>query len=82
MKELKKQVEALGLEKKQKSKFLMEEWKRLCKEKRLEAKRVEKRLEAEREEKRLEAEREEKRLEAEREEKRLEVEREREHELQ
>ena len=82
MEKLKKQVEALGLEEKQKTKFLMEEWKRLCEEKRLGAEREEKRLEAEREEKRLEEEREreEKRLEAEREreEKRLEAERERE----
>ena len=77
MEELKKQVEALGLTEKQKTKFLMEEWKRLCEEKRLETEREEKRLKAEREEKRLEAEWEEKRLEAEREEKRLEAERER-----
>ena len=88
MVELKKQVEALGLEEKQKTKCLMEEWKRLCEceEERLEAKREEKRLEVEHDEKRLEAERvhEEKRLEAKREqeEKRLEVEREREYELE
>ena len=61
MEELKKQVEALGWEEKQKTKFSMEEWKRLCEKKRLEAEREEKRLEADREEKRLEAEREEKR---------------------
>ena len=36
MEELKKQVEALSLEEKQKTKFLIEEWKRLCEEKRLE----------------------------------------------
>ena len=30
MEELKKQVEALGLEEKKKTKFLIEEWKRLC----------------------------------------------------
>ena len=51
MKELKKQVEALGLEEKQKTKFLIEEWKKLCKceEKRLEVEREEKRLEVKRE---------------------------------
>ena len=39
MEKLKKQMEALGLEEKQKTKCLMEEWKRLCEceEKRLEA---------------------------------------------
>ena len=51
--ELKTQVEVLCLEEKQKTKFLMEEWKKLCEEK-----REEKRLEADREEKRLNAERE------------------------
>ena len=49
MEALKKQVEALGLEERQKTKSLMEEWRRLCEEKRLEAEREEKRLEAERE---------------------------------
>ena len=57
MEEMRKQEEALGLEEKQKTKFLMEEGKRLCEKKRLEAQCEEKRLEAEREEKRLEAER-------------------------
>ena len=46
MEELKKQVKALALEEKQKTKFLMEEWKRLCEKKRLEGERKEKRLEA------------------------------------
>ena len=59
----------LGLAEKQKTKFFMEKWKRLCEEKRLEAEREEKRLEAERD-------REKKRLEAECEEKHLEIERE------
>ena len=45
MEELKKQVEVLGSEEKQKTKFLIEEWKRLCEEKRLEAEQEEKRLE-------------------------------------
>ena len=66
MEELKKQVEALGSENNQKTKFSVKEWKKLCEEKRLEAEREEKLLEAERE----------------REEERLEVEREREHELE
>ena len=37
MEELEKQVKALGLEKKQKTEFLIKEWKRLCEEKRLKA---------------------------------------------
>jgi len=44
------------LDEKQKSKFLMEEWRRICEEKRLDAERKEKRLEPKREEKSLEAE--------------------------
>ena len=36
MEELKREVEALGLEEKQKAKILIEGWKRLCEEKRLE----------------------------------------------
>ena len=52
--ELKKYVEELGLDEKQKNKFLLEEWRRMNEEKRAAKVAEEKRLEAE--EKRLEAE--------------------------
>ena len=84
--ELKKQVESLGLDEKSKSKFLMEEWRKMretaTKERSLQAEReaaVEKRrLQAEREaeERRAEREAEEKRAEREAEERKLHAKRE------
>ena len=53
--ELKKQVESLGLDEKSKSKFLIEEWRKMC-EVEAEEKRAEQ--EAVAEERRLQAERE------------------------
>ena len=69
--ELKKQVESLGLDEKSKSKFLMEEWRKM---REAEAAAEERRLQAEREaeEQRAEREAEEKRAERDAEEKRAE----------